>query len=94
MNIIIGKTKRSTEAEWLECSTTVPLKAPLQNRLCRDLLKTLSVYTAGNGHSAHFRTGEGEGGEEEEWHPTSVTPLPVQVGSLTATPSPLHAAIG
>ena len=32
-----------------------------------------------------FRAGEGEGSEEEEWLPTSVIPLSVQVGSLTAT---------
>jgi len=28
---------------------------------------------------------EGEGGEEVKWHPTSVTPLLVQVGSLAGT---------
>jgi len=32
--------------------------------------------------------GKDEGGEEEEWHPASVTLLPVQVGSLTATSPP------
>ena len=32
-----------------------------------------------------FRAEEGEGGEEEEWRPTPVTPLPLRVGSLTAT---------
>ena len=45
------------------------------------------VYPARKGYSALFRAGEGDSGEGEEWHPTSVTPLPVQVGSLTATSS-------
>jgi len=36
------------------------------------------------GYSALFTVGEGEGGEGEEWRPTSVTPFLIQVGSLTA----------
>jgi len=32
-----------------------------------------------------FRAGEGEGSKKEEWHSILVTPVPVQVGSLTAT---------
>jgi len=40
--------------------------------------KTLFVYRAGNKHSALTRYGEAEGGEEE-WHPTSVTLLSVQL---------------
>jgi len=43
--------------------------------------KTLSVHPAVNGDLTLFRPGEGEGGVEEEWHPTSVTALSVQVGS-------------
>jgi len=49
------------------------------------IFQKLTVYPAGNGHPALFRAGEGEGSEEEEWHATSVTQLPVQVDSLTAT---------
>ena len=37
------------------------------------------VHLAGNGYQAVFRAGEGEGSEEEEWHLTSVTPLPGEV---------------
>lgn len=46
---------------------------------------------------ALFRAGQGEGGKEEEWGTISVTPFPLQVGSLTTTspmairPSPLLA---
>jgi len=47
--------------------------------------KTLSVHPTVNGYLARFGPGEGEGGKEEEWHLFSVTPLPVGVGSLTAT---------
>ena len=32
-----------------------------------------------------YRAGEREGGEEEEWHPASITLLLVQVDALTAT---------
>lgn len=47
-------------------------------------MKILSVHSAWNDVSALSRTGEGEDGEEEEWRPTSVTSLPVQVGSPLA----------
>jgi len=53
---------------------------------------TLSVHQAVNGylalsvHPAEYwtllRAGEGEGNEEEEWSPTSVTSLVVQIGNL------------
>jgi len=48
---------------------------------------TLSVHRdqAVNGYPTLFSVGEGEGGEEEAWYLTSVTPLPVQVGPLTAS---------
>ena len=45
----------------------------------------LSVRTAVNGYLTVFRAGASEGGEEEEWRTTSVTPLPLQAGSLAAT---------
>jgi len=41
------------------------------------------IHPAGNGYSVLFRASER--GEEEEWHPYSVTPLRVHVDSLTAT---------
>jgi len=37
--------------------------------------------------------GTGEGSEEEEGHPISVSPISLQVGSLTTTLPP-HTAIG
>jgi len=48
-----------------------------------------SVHPAANGYQylSFFRAEEGEGGEEKEWRPTTVTPLLVQVASLTATSS-------
>jgi len=49
----------------------------------RDFSKT--VHSAVNVYPTGFRAGEGEGGEQNGWHPTSVTPLPVQVRSLTTT---------
>ena len=39
-----------------------------------------------NGYRIRFRAGEGEDVEEEEWYLSLVKPLPVQVGSSTATP--------
>jgi len=36
------------------------------------------VHIAGNEYPTLFRAREGEGGEGEEWHPTSVTPYPTQ----------------
>jgi len=46
-------------------------------------ISSLFVHSAVNGYPVLFRAGEGEDGEEEEWRPTSITPLPVQVVSLT-----------
>jgi len=43
----------------------------------RNLLKTLSVHPAGNGCQVLLRAGEVEGAEQEEWHPSSITMLPV-----------------
>jgi len=56
----------------------------------RDFLKALSVQSAGSMYSALFRAGEGEGCEEEKWHPTSVIALLVHVGSLTASSRRSH----
>jgi len=39
----------------------------------QDFSETLSVHPAANWVSTIFVTGEGEGGEEEEWLVTSVT---------------------
>jgi len=44
------------------------------------IFQTLSVHSAVNEYFTLFKSEEGEGGEEEEWCPTSVTPFPVQVG--------------
>jgi len=35
------------------------------------------VTVAANGYLTFFRAEEVGGGEEDEWHPTSVTPLPI-----------------
>ena len=51
------------------------------------MFKKHSVHSV-NGYLALFRAEEGEGGVEKEWHPTSVTSLPVQVDAKTTT-SPL-----
>ena len=48
-------------------------------------LKTLFFHPAVNGYPILFRPGKAEGSEEEECLPISVTPLPVQIGSLTIT---------
>jgi len=53
--------------------------------LTPDFSKTRSVHPTENGCLTLFRAGEGKGGEEEEWRPTSVSPLPIQVGTLAAT---------
>jgi len=42
-------------------------------------------HQTGNGYSGLFRAGEGEGGLEQEWHPTSLTLMPVRASSLAVT---------
>jgi len=44
--------------------------------------------------TAFLTAGKGQGSEKEEWHPTSVTLLPFQVASLTATSPMAIAAMG
>ena len=53
----------------------------LKNSLCLSSRKCISTL---------FWAGESEGSEEEKWLPTSVTPLLVQIGSLTATSPHKH----
>jgi len=43
-----------------------------------------------NGFSALFRAGGGKDDEEKEWQSTSVTPLPILVGSVIATSRHSH----
>jgi len=51
----------------------------------RDFPTTFSVYPSSIGPVRYsLRIGKGEGDEEEEWYPTSVTPLLVQCGFLKA----------
>ena len=47
--------------------------------------QTPTVYPAVNGYPDPLRARKGHGGENEEWHPTSVRPVLVQVGSPTIT---------
>jgi len=44
--------------------------------LAQDFSETLYVYSTGNAYPTLFRAGKGEGRQEEEWHPSSVIPLP------------------
>jgi len=55
------------------------------------IVQKFSLFTqlAGNEYPTLFRAREGKGIEEEAWNPTSVTPMLVRDGSLTAT-SPHH----
>jgi len=54
-------------------------------RLYTSLNFSKTLFTPQYGYLTLFRS---EGSEKEGWHLTSVTPLPVQVGSLaTATPN-------
>jgi len=69
-----------------------PLRVPGSRQLRESFQKILRINPVGKGYPALFSAGKGEGGEEEEWHITSVigTLLPVQVGSLTAaSPHPI-----
>ena len=71
---------RGAVAEWLELSL---LMLKVQNTACaRDFSITLSVHPTVIGYLTLFKAGESKGGEEEEKHPTSVTQLPVYVGSF------------
>ena len=55
------------------------LKVPFPRRLVGAIfLKTISVHPVGNVWPTLVRAGGG--GENEEWHPTSVTPLSAQAG--------------
>ena len=74
------------EGYWFK--TTHSAQDLFQNSLCspsREHL-TLFIHPAGNRYLTLFRAVEGEGGEEEEWCHTPVTPSSVQVGSLKANP--------
>jgi len=62
--------------EWIECTESPGFKR-VQNSCVWDFSKIFSAHPAGNGYQ------ESESNEKEEWHPTSVTLLPVlQVNSL------------
>jgi len=74
-------------AEWLERWSLAPKVLGSKHSLSRDFSINLSVQPAGNRCPILFKAREGEGGDEEEWRPISVTPLPVEVGSLTAWPT-------
>ena len=54
--------RRGTVAEWLECS-------PLVLKVSNFLIITISVHPVVNIYLTVFRAEEGEGSEEEEWHP-------------------------
>jgi len=76
--------------KWLEHSSLVQKvlgskHTPLMHRI----FQKLSVHPA---IPDSLDLGEDKDSEEDEWRPTTVTPLLVQVGSLAAT-SPSHAAI-
>jgi len=59
-------------------------ESPLFRTACaRAFSRTPFVYSAVNGHLTLFTAEKGEGGEEEEYNPTSVAPSPVQFGSVT-----------
>jgi len=70
--------KRGTVAEWLDRSSLV-LKVPgSQHSPCTGFFKNSLQFTRQlNKYLTLFRAGKVKGGEEEEWRPTSVTPLPV-----------------
>jgi len=75
-------------AEWLKRLNhwLLALKV-LSSRISRaqDFAKASSVHPAGNRYPVLFiQSWVSEGDEEDEWHPASITPSPVQVGSLTS----------
>jgi len=82
-------------AKWLERSSMSLSVSGFKYDLRMRFSTRLSVHLAGNGYLTLFRVGEGEGGEEEEWRPNSVTPLPVRIGSLTAiSPAAINGYLG
>ena len=75
-------------------ASAIGAEGPKFEACTRDFSKALRVHLAGNGHShGFFRGGEGNGGEEGEWCPTSVTTLPVQIGSNSYSPTRPQAII-
>lgn len=56
----------------------------LKTACAQDFSKIFSLQKK-RGIWLFVRAEEHEGGEKEEWHPSSVTPLVVQIGSQTAT---------
>jgi len=66
-------------------ATPPVLKVPGSKQLAHKSFQKHSVHPAINGYLT-LQSWEGEGGEEEKWHPTSVTPLPVQVGTRPLWP--------
>lgn len=70
-------------AKWVERSKHK--RSRVEEACARDFSNILSVHPAANGNLAIFRAGKGESNKEEKWQLGSVTPLPVQVCSLTAT---------
>lgn len=52
-----------------------------QTQRVLEICQTVAVHPVVNGYSTLFRTGEGEGDEEEAWYPASVTPV-ITGGSL------------
>jgi len=83
--LFMGVSMGGTVAECLKHSPPLThhgAQGPELKTGCRkNVSKTPIVYPAENGSPGFVRVEEGEGGEE--WHPTSVTPMPVQVNSFT-----------
>jgi len=54
---------------------SLALKVPGLRQVVRGIFQKLSAHSTGNEYPGLFRAGEGEANEEEEWHPSSVTPF-------------------
>jgi len=83
-----------TAAERLERSPLYGAEGAMQGhtrQIARGFFEnSLSVYPVGNKCPAFIGTEKGKDGEDEKWPSFSVTPLPVNVGSLNSHVPDVH----
>jgi len=57
----------------VNASGTVTERTGFKTQFVNVIYQKLPVHSPGDGYPTCFRAGEGGGGEEEHWHPTTYT---------------------